>query len=177
MTDKAPSADEQRAAQRRRARGGFVAGAALVAPHLRRAGEERGFAVSRLLTHWAEFVGSDLAAICRPDRVSYARKGLGATLTLLVSGPHAPLVEAGREALRARVNAAYGYNAVSRIRLVQVGPEVFAQPQQPAAPPQPGPADRARAHAETAGIRDPGLRAALEGLAASILARSEPNPS
>ena len=52
-------------AQQKRGKG-FSSAGALLQGQIRRAGESRGFAVSRVLTHWAEIVGTDLAALARP---------------------------------------------------------------------------------------------------------------
>ena len=67
---------------RRHARG-FESAAGLLKQRIRAAGETRGFAVSRLLTHWPEVVGADIAAMALPVKIGYGRDGLGATLTLL----------------------------------------------------------------------------------------------
>ena len=91
--------------------------------------ETRGFAVSRVLTRWAEIAGEDIAAIARPVEVSYGRQGFGATLTVLTTGAQAPMLEMQKEVLRERVNAAYGYNAIARIRLTQTAPPGFAEGQ------------------------------------------------
>ena len=61
---------------------GFERAGALAAGRIRAGSESRGFAVSRLLTHWAEIVGPDIAPLARPVEVGYGR-GFGATLTLL----------------------------------------------------------------------------------------------
>ena len=112
----------------RRGRGFRAAGALLRGP-VRKASESRGFAVARVLTHWTEIAGAEAARLCRPVRLSHKRGGLGATLTLLVPGPHAPLVQMQLETIRARVNAVYGYNAVARIALTQTAPHGFAEAQ------------------------------------------------
>lgn len=155
---------------------GFEAAAGLVKDPIRVAGEARGFAVARLLTHWAEVAGEDLARITRPVKIGYGREGMGATLTLLVSGAHAQMVEMQKGSLKDRVNAVYGYAAISRVHLTQTAPIGFAEGQaefQPApkavAPPDPAIAARATAAAD--GVGDPGLRAALEALAQNILTR------
>ena len=77
---------------RRRSRG-FQAAATLLADRVQKAAEGRGFAVTRLLTNWAEIAGPQLAPVTRPVRISHARTGFGATLTLLTTGPMAPMVE------------------------------------------------------------------------------------
>lgn len=162
-----------------RRRGGFVRPAALIEPHLRRAGEKRGFAVARLLTHWSEHVGPEIAAMTRPVKVGYGRRGFGATLTLLVRGADAPVVEAERERIRERVNAAYGYNAVARIHITQIAPEAgmppgMAEAPAPWAPPQPAPAVAEQARALSAAVHDDDLRQALEALARNVLSRNNP---
>lgn len=174
MAARKPRTAPTSAARRMR---GFEHGAALIAPHLRAAGEKRGFAVARLLTHWAEIVGQDIAAMAQPAKVGYGREGFGATLTLLVAGAQAPLVQADSARIRERVNACYGYNAISRIRITQTAPQGFAEaraafatPPRPAAP---APAIAAAARASTAGIADENLRSALETLAANILSRQK----
>ena len=89
-------------AQTRRGSRGFKRTSALLQPSIRRVSETRGFAQSRLLTHWPEIAGEAVAAIARPVEVSYARQGMGATLTLLTTGAQAPVLEMQKEALRAR---------------------------------------------------------------------------
>jgi hypothetical protein len=153
----------------RRARGPERAGA-LLASRIRAAGESRGFAVSRLLTHWAEIAGEDLARVTEPVEVSYG-KGFGATLTLLVPGAHAPMIEMQKERLREKVNACYGYNAISRIRITQTARSGFAEPQAAFAheTPAPSPEVAEAAHRTVDGVADDTLRAALEALGRNIL--------
>ena len=157
---------------------GFRRSATLVAPHIRKASETRGFAVSRVLTHWAEIAGQEVAAIARPVEVSYGRKGFGATLTVLTTGAQAPVLEMQKEGLRERVNAVYGYNAIARIRITQTAPTGFAEGQAvfdvgSAAPPlaAPDPAVRRAASQIAAPVADDGLRQALEALGRNVLSR------
>lgn len=154
---------------------GFRQTGALLSGDLRRVGESRGFAVSRVLTHWAEIAGEDLARLCRPVEVSYPRAALGATLTVLTTGAQAPMLEMQKETLRARVNAAYGYNAIARIRITQTAPTGFAEGQAvfgPAPAPQAPQADpivERRAAQTATGIHDDALRQALERLGRNVL--------
>jgi len=158
---------------------GFEPAAGLLRDTLRAAGEARGFAQTRVLTHWAEIVGADIAALCRPVRLRYGREGLGGTLTLLVAGAAAPQVQMQLPAIRDRVNACYGYAAVARITLTQTAPDGLAEPAAPwvAAPAAPAAATAADAAAADAarladGVKDPALRAALEGLARNVISRT-----
>lgn len=156
---------------------GFEAASGLLKDRIRTAGEARGFAVTRLLTHWAEIVGEDLARITRPIKVGYAREGFGATLTLLTRSAEAPMVQMQLPKIKDRVNACYGYNAISRVSLTQTAPTGFAEGQAeftPAPNAVPKPIDPAIAEAATAsasGVHDEGLRAALETLARNFLSR------
>ena len=161
---------------RRRGRG-FEPAAGLLKDRIRAVGESRGFAVSRLLTHWAEVVGEEIAAIALPVKIGYGREGMGATLTLLTTGSAAPLLQMQLPKIRERVNACYGYNAISRVVVTQTAPTGFAEGQvafTPAPKPAPAPTDpvtRAKAHAVSDGVRDETLRAALEALGERVLSR------
>lgn len=148
---------------------GFEPAAGLLAARIRKAGESRGFAMTRLLTHWADVVGEDLARATRPVKVGYGREGLGATLTLWTQGAKAPLVEMQKDRIRERVNAIYGYAAVSRVVLTQTDPG-FSEPAATYTPPHrsPEPIPPA-AEAVAEGVTDPGLRAALARLAANVM--------
>ena len=108
---------------------GFEAAFGLLKDQVRKAGEARGFAIARLLTHWTEIAGEDMARITRPVKVGYGREGMGASLTLLTTGSHAPMVEMQKEKLRDRVNAVYGYAAISRILLTQTSATGFCEGQ------------------------------------------------
>lgn len=155
---------------------GFEATFGLVKNPIRVAGEQRGFAVTRLLTHWPEVVGSDLAGMTRPVKIGYSRDGFGATLTVLVSSAHAPMVQMQVPRIIEQVNAVYGYAAISKISLTQTAPTGFAEGQAEFLPAPKiavpvDPAVKAKAAETAAPIGDPGLRAALEALAQNILTR------
>ncbi|MBN2629195.1 MAG: DUF721 domain-containing protein [Rhodobacteraceae bacterium] len=155
---------------------GFEPAFGLMKDPVRAAGESRGFAVAKLLTHWAEVVGEELARCTRPVKVGYGREGFGGSLTLLTTGPMAPMIEMQKEMIRAKVNAIYGYNAISRILITQTAPIGFAEGHAEFAPapktePAVDPAIKAAASQTAAPIHDPGLRAALETLAENILNR------
>ena len=158
---------------KRRARG-FKSAASLVEGRIRTASESRGFAVSRLLTHWAEVAGPDIAQIARPVEVSYGR-GFGATLTLLTTGAQAPMLEMQKEVIRERVNACYGYGAIQKLRITQTSATGFAEGRAvfdpaPKTPSQPKPIPpKARDAASAVGDND--LRQALERLGANVLTK------
>lgn len=174
MTRRRTPSDDASAPPPRRLRG-FEPAASLVARRLRSGAEARGFAVTRLLTHWAEIVGPATAAHTRPVKISHGR-GLGATLTVLTDGAHAPLVQIQLPQLRERVNAVYGFNAIARIAITQTAPQGFADGQAAFRPPPPGPpqpTERARKDAGrlAACFDDPGLARAIEQLTLNRAAR------
>lgn len=178
MSSSTPPAGGRRGADRRLR--GFEPAGGLLRDPIRLAGEKRGFAVARLLTHWAEVVGEEVAERARPVKIGYGKGGFGATLTLLTRGAHAPMLEMQKERIREKVNACYGYNAIARIVLTQTAATGFAEgqaefltaPRRPAEPPAPSPETRARAAETAGGVTDPTLRAALEQLACNVLSRT-----
>ena len=152
---------------------GFALTAGLLKQNIRKASESRGFAQSRVLTHWEEIAGADMVEI------GYGRGGLGATLTLLTTGANAPLLEMRKEELRERVNAIYGYNAIARIRVTQTaatgfsdGRVAFEHRAKEQARPEPSPETRAEVQRATQGVGDEGLRAALDRLGANVITKS-----
>ncbi len=157
---------------------GFERTASLLQSRIREIGEKRGFAVSRLLTHWAEIVGEDTARIAKPVKVSYGQGGFGATLTVLAKGAVAPMLQADLPRIRERVNACYGYAAIARIRITQTAPTGFAEDQaafdaaEPAAP-APDPRMQAQARQAAAPVCDDDLRRALESLGENVLSRQK----
>ncbi|WGW04899.1 DUF721 domain-containing protein [Tropicibacter oceani] len=159
---------------------GFAHTAKLLQGNIRKASESRGFAQSRVLTHWEEIAGADIAAISRPVEISYGRGGFGATLTLLTTGANAPMLEMQKEQLRERINAVYGYNAITRLRVTQTAATGFAEGQadfnhrpKQAEKPRPNPEQTERARSAAMQVGDAGLRAALERLGANVISKNE----
>lgn len=178
ITDQAQMAQVKKSADRQgfRRRRGFEVAASLMSQRVQKVAEGRGFAVSRLLTHWPEIAGAQLAAITRPVRISHTRGGFGATLTLLTSGPAAPMVEMQLPQLRERVNACYGYNAIQKIVLTQTAASGFAEAQaQFAHAPrrEAAPDPQAQAAAQKVGTQfdDPALADAMSRLAMNVATR------
>ena len=151
---------------------GFARTGKLLSGQIRRASESRGFAQSKLLTHWADIAGDHIAAIARPVEVTFGRGGLGATLTVLTTGAQAPMLEMQKEGLRAKVNAVYGYNAISRIRITQTAATGFEDGKvsfETRGTKDGGTVPLTATARQTAeGVDDDSLRAALERLGTNI---------
>lgn len=153
----------------RKARG-FLRAAELTPGALKSAGAKRGFAELRLLTEWRAVVGEALARVCRPVKVSYRGRsgpGLGATLVVTAEGARAPEVEMRKTQIIDRVNAFYGYRAVSRLTIDQsrTGAAGFAE----AETEWRGPDVKAR---PVDGVVDAGLALALGRLGANVAAKA-----
>jgi hypothetical protein len=157
---------------------GFSRASTLMQSRIREASEERGFAVTRLLTHWPEVVGLAIAQIATPVNVSYGKGGMGATLTLLTTGAQAPMLEMQKEQIREKVNACYGYRAISRVRITQTAPTGFAEGRVAFAPAPKvkkahDPAVQSAAKALSEDIESEDLRAALAALGANVLTKQK----
>lgn len=97
----------------------------------RKAFEKYGFSTATLLTDWAAIVGPELAAVCRPERLKWPRLvdayaaetddigRPGATLVLRADGAEALTIRYQSRQILDRINAYFGYGAVSDLRLVQ----------------------------------------------------------
>ena len=102
----------------------------MVAPSAR----ERGFAVSRLISHWHDIVG-DLSDWCRPTDIHFARGSRNnGNLKLQIASGRGPQAQALTAQIINAVNATFGYQAVNRITLVQslVPESKITQTQKPA---------------------------------------------
>lgn len=158
----------------KRRKRGFETAGALLAGALKAPAEKRGFGEAKLLTHWPEIVGEDIAAIARPVKITYGR-GFGGTLVLLTTGANAPVLEMQKDRIAERVNATCGYRAVAHVHITQTAPTGFSEgqvafrPIAPKAPPPPDPAQLARAMKGVEGIEDPALKEALARLARNVL--------
>jgi len=166
---------------------GFKRAEALLGGQIRRVSESRGFAKSRVLTHWEEIVGSELARMSRPVEVRYGRvmydgkrdDSHGAKLVVLTRGAYAPMLEMRKDEIRNRINAVYGYDAIRKIILTQTAPTGFSEGQvdfdhsgAPRHPRAPRPEAVSESAAQVTGIADQGLRDALARLGANVITKA-----
>ncbi|NCF47904.1 MAG: DUF721 domain-containing protein [Bacteroidetes bacterium] len=85
----------------------------LVAPSVRK----RGFIISRLVSEWPKIAG-DIAQWSRPAKLTLSRQG-GGTLKLAIASGFGPVALQMRGAIIDRVNASFGYRAISEVVFVQ----------------------------------------------------------
>ena len=87
----------------------------MVAPSAR----ERGFAISRIISHWQDTVG-DLSDWCRPTNIQFPRGSRNnGTLKLQIASGRGPQAQAMTQQIIDAVNASFGYRAIVRITIVQ----------------------------------------------------------
>ena len=157
---------------------GFSRAVTLMQSRIRKASEGRGFSESRVLTHWSEIVGEETAQISNPVDIKFARGSMGATLTLLTTGASAPMLEMQKEQIREKVNACYGYRAISRVRITQTAPTGFAEGRaqfdaRPNRPKTPTPQMQSRANDLSEGVKSDALRTALATLGANVMNKNK----
>jgi len=164
---------------RRRGRRGFAHLASLARPGLGKAAARRGLSELRLLTHWAEIAGPDVAAICLPQRISHRGRALAGTLIVQARPGRGPEIDMMAPQIIERVNACLGYGAVNRLRVAHASAAGFAEAQAAfdaaGAPPAqltPDARTRERVAATVAKVADAELRATLERLGLAIAMRN-----
>jgi hypothetical protein len=111
-----------------RRRRGFERASTLVKGQLRAPAEKRGFAEARLLTHW-EDRGRRRDRGDRPAAADHLRARLRRDAGSADDGRTAPVLEMRGTEIVERVNACYGYRAVSRVQVTQTAPTGFAEGQ------------------------------------------------
>ncbi len=130
-----------------------------------------GFIQSSVVSRWPDIVGERYAAASQPESIRFPMgKKEGGTLTLVVRGAFAPMMQHIIPEIIERVNRFFGYSAVARVVIHQ---GEVAKPQLRRAPPslKVVPADMGQT---LKSIADPELKAVLEALAAGVAASSGP---
>jgi hypothetical protein len=132
------------------------------------AARRRGLTEAKLLAEWPTIVGPGLAARCQPIRLSRSTDRPGGILLLYVAGAAALELQHSEPQILERINGFFGYDAVSHLRLIQA-------PLPRSSPGAVAPLRRSLSDAEeseiarmVSDIRDPDLRAALQGLGRTL---------
>ena len=130
-----------------------------------------GFVQASVVSRWPEIVGERYGKVSLPESIRFpAGKKSGGTLTLLVEGAHAPLIQHLGPMIIERVNRFFGHEAIGKV--------VFRQGRLPvSAPklsrPEPAPVPYELGEGLRA-VADPELRACLTSLAGHIANTSGP---
>jgi hypothetical protein len=130
-----------------------------------------GHAYAEILRQWPALAGDGFARISRPDRLRPAGRGGGSVLTLRVAPGHAVLLQHDAPRLIERINAAFGYQVVERLKIL-ADDTLFEQPAAAAAAPagRPAAGDRVKLRARLKAVADDRLREALGRLGEQGLA-------
>ena len=115
----------------RKPKGGARPIGAFIAKALDPSARARGFALTALLSDWPAIAGAALARYTVPDRVIWPRRhddevaqpirghrSQGATLVLRIEGPRAIEVQHRSDQILERVNAYFGYRAITEMRFL-----------------------------------------------------------
>ncbi len=125
-----------------------------------------GFVQSSIVSRWREIVGVRYAAVSSPESIRFPHgKKSNGTLTLVVEGAHAPLLQHVAPTIVERVNRFFGYPAVERVAFRQG--MVAAKARSRPAPPSLRPIN-AELGESLREVADPELRACLESLARGL---------
>jgi len=130
-----------------------------------------GFVQSAIVSRWGEIVGARYAEVSAPESIRFPTgKKSDGTLTLAVTGAHAPMMQHVAPAIIERVNIFFGYAAIAKV-VIRQGAMVPPKPR--AAPPslRPVPAELGDS---LRNITDPELHAVLTALAGAVAASDGP---
>jgi hypothetical protein len=130
---------------------------------------KQGFAATELVTRWPDIVGPEIAAHSEPDKIHWPRayeanEPQPGTLMLRVEGPSAIEIQHLSRVILDRVNAFFGWQAITELRLRQAP---LSRREKPVAPVLDA-AEAARIAAALPDITDETLRAALGRLGAAV---------
>ena len=130
-----------------------------------------GFVQSAIVGRWGEIVGPRYAEISAPESIRFpAGKKSDGTLTLGVTGAHAPMMQHVAPAIIERVNQFFGYAAVARV-VIRQGAMPAPKPRAAPSSIRPVPADLGDS---LRNIADPELRECLAALAGAVAASNGP---
>lgn len=132
---------------------------------------KHGLAFGALLTDWATIVGPRLADQTSPLKLAFPKGAReDAVLHLRVSSPAALLLQHEEPQVLERINAFFGWRAVSRLKLIHGGPALKQPPRAPV-PKRLAPEVEAEIAAHAATVESPEIRDALERLGRAIAGR------
>lgn len=138
------------------------------------------FVSPALLAAWPEIVGERLAGLCMPIQMKAQLKSRsrhkkvgddGAVLEVRADPSIQIDLDYGQALILERINSFFGYQAVSKLRVIaKAGLVTTAAPNPVQTPGPPSAEAQSAARDATAEVDDPALRAALQDLGASIIA-------
>ena len=143
--------------------------------HLTRASYgKRGFADGEILHHWPTIVGELLAKASHPEKIIYPKNKNGdGTLHLRVGNPGLALdIQHMEPLVLERLNAHFGYRAISRIKIIQA-PLPRSKEKSDFRPRALTEAEKQSLDQLLASVDDPELKKVLENLGKSVTGRNK----
>lgn len=132
----------------------------------------RGFAQQEMITRWATIVGETVAEHSQPDRIQFSRDSReGGVLHIRADGGFALELQHLEPLLLERVNAYFGYRAVTKVAIKQ-GPLNRLPATKKAVQVPLTAEEKAFVEASTTQTQHEGLRLALEAVGRSLFGRS-----
>lgn len=123
-----------------------------------------GFIQASVVSRWKEIVGERYGQVSLPESIRFpAGRKSGGTLTLLVEGAHAPLIQHLGPMIIERVNRFFGYQAIDKVAFRQG--KLAQAPKNRRSDPVPIPTELGEG---LRAVSDPELRACLASLAGHI---------
>lgn len=140
---------------------------------------KRGLAEARIVTDWPKIVGAQVAACTCPEKLAPGSDGVDGTLHIRVAGGWATELQHLEPVFVEKVNAYFGYKAVSRLRLQQGPlPESYSQghgkgqgrrgAELSTESPPLAPSEQEKIDAAAAEVTDPEIREALAAFGAAL---------
>ena len=159
---------------KRIARGPLAVGA-MVGRVLKPALGKRGLSDGALYARWTEVVGAELARYATPVKIARPKTGPGTLHLRLSSGSAAALIHHQTPILIARINAFFGREVISDLRVIQ---GLAPRTRKPVAAEKPQtlkeqPQASFAAEPDMENIEDPELRAALTRLGQAIANKTD----
>lgn len=139
-------------------------------------------ALSRILEHWPDIIGTDFAAIAQPQKLSYRKPKTKddkpeATLHIMVSPADATSLHYQTDLILERINQIFGDRWVTKIKFEPVSGttalNVDMRPRMPTPPKPLAPQAQDRLNDVLRDISDPEIRLRLEKLGQGVL-RKQP---
>ncbi len=128
-----------------------------------------GFIQSAIVSRWREIVGERYARVSAPESIRFPQgKRADGTLTVAVTGAHAPMMQHVIPEIIERVNLFFGYVAVAKV-VIRQGEVARAAESTPRPERLPLPVELGESLRTVA---DPELRAVLESLAQGVATQS-----
>ncbi len=101
--------------------GGFNTLATSILPLMRRILGKKGMVTADLIALWEQIVGSEMSAYTFPEKVEFLRgeRGNGTLRVKVPGGAFALEVQHREKFIVEKINAYFGYNAISKLKIIQ----------------------------------------------------------